>query len=223
MRKLVYLIVVLVALGLIVAGCCPVVPPAEQGELDNKAKPGGCATIQDGTIVASTGETLTTGYDKWGYNYQSHMFNGLYSNYSRPEPPYTIDTAPSKTWLIMKWSDTWLSNKDCNGDTKLDRGYDCDSVNANSSACEGAWLTNHQWGEYVNDDGETCEWDYFVKIVYPLEDIVDIDPADGIDDNTGGSIIWESYIRIQQISNDPCLGEYGNIFAIQPTGFGVYK
>ncbi len=35
MRKLVYLIVVIVALGLIVAGCLPTVPPTEQGELGN--------------------------------------------------------------------------------------------------------------------------------------------------------------------------------------------
>lgn len=35
MRKLMYLIVVIVALGLIVAGCIPTVPPTGQGELDN--------------------------------------------------------------------------------------------------------------------------------------------------------------------------------------------
>jgi len=223
----VYLIVVIVALGLIVAGCALLtVPPSEVSELDSKAKPSNCTTtIQDGTLLNSNLEVITTGYDDWGYNYQSHMFNGFYWNNKRPAIPYnkeTIDTAPSKTWLIMKWSDTWLSNKDCNGDGELDRGYDCDPVNAGSSACEGAWLTNHQWGESMNDDGETCKWEYFVKIVYPPGGVVDVD-SDGFDDNTGGSIIWGAYVRIQQVSNDPCAGEHGKIFAVQPTGFGAYK
>lgn len=162
------------------------------------------------------------GFDKWGYNYQAHIFNGLYWNYSRPEPPCEPGTCASDTHLIMKWSDEWLSNKDRNGDGKLDRGYSCDPVNANSSACEGAWLTNHQRGEYEDDEGRTCKWTYFVKIVYPPGGPVDAD-SDGYDDNTGGSIIWGAYVRIQQVSNDTCAGEHGKIFSVQPTGFGAYK
>jgi hypothetical protein len=162
------------------------------------------------------------GFDKWGYNYQAHIFNGLYSNYSRPEPPCEPGTCPSDTLLIMKWSDEWLSNKDRNGDGDLDRGYSCDPINANSSACEGAWLTNHMRGEYVGDEGQTCKWTYFVKIVYPPGGPVDADD-DGYDDNTGGSIIWGAYVRIQQVSNDTCAGEHGNIFSVRPTGFGAYK
>jgi hypothetical protein len=186
----------------------------------------GCTTIQDGTLVDSAGNLIVVGYDKWGYNYQAHMFNGWYCNASRPDVPWTKETleaaGESTTWLIMKWSDAWLSNKDCNGDGKLDRGYACDPENANSSGCEGAWLTNHQRGEYENEEGETCKWTYFVKMVYPPGGVVDTD-GDGFDDNTGGSIIWSSYVRIQQVSNDPCAGEHGKIFAVQPTGFGAYK
>jgi hypothetical protein len=163
------------------------------------------------------------GFDKWGYNYQAHIFNGLYHNANRPEPPCEPGTCASDTLLIMKWSDEWLSNQDRNGDGKLDRGYSCDPVKASSSACEGAWVTNHQRGEYVGDEGQTCKWTYFVKIVYPPGGPVDVDPADGYDDNTGGSIIWGSYVRIQQVSNDTCAGEHGNIFSVQPTGFGAYK
>jgi len=85
-------------------------------------------------------------FDKWGYNYQGHIFSGLYHNASRPDPPCVLGSCASDTYLIMKWSDEWLSNQDRNGDGKLDRGYSCDPVNANSSACEGAWLTNHQKG-----------------------------------------------------------------------------
>jgi len=217
MKKLVYLIIALVALGLIVAGCCPpVVPQTEQNELDNKAKPE-CATIQGGTITASTGETITTGYDEFGYNYQSHIFNGRYCDNDREIGGPYCDVK-----LIMKWSDTWLSNKDCNGDGKLDRGYACDPINANSSACEGAWLTNHQWGEYENN-GETCEWDYFVKIVMvPEGAVLEGDTwftADGIEI---GSAIWGAYARIQQVENDPCAGIHGVQYK-SPVGPGFGK
>ena len=81
------------------------------------AKPGACATIQDGTITDSAGNPVVLGYDKWGYNYQAHMFNGYADNYSRPAVPVT-----SGDKLNMKWSDAWLANVDCNGDGKLDRG-----------------------------------------------------------------------------------------------------
>lgn len=161
-------------------------------------------------------------FDKWGYNYQAHLFSGLYHNASRPDTPCVLGSCASDTYLIMKWSDEWLSNQDRNDDGKLDRGYSCDPVNASSSACEGAWLTNHQRGEYVNDDGRTCKWTYFVKIVYPPGGPVDID-GNGYDDNTGGSIIWGAYVRIQQVSNDTCGGEHGNVFSVQPAGFGAYK
>ncbi len=153
------------------------------------------------------------GFDEWGYNYQANMFNGLYWNYSRPDPPCEPGTCASDTLLIMKWSDEWLNE---------DRVRCAGTPQQGSSACEGAWLTNHQRGEYVGDEGQTCKWTYFVKIVYPPGGPVDTD-GDGYDDNTGGSIIWGAYVRIQQVSNDTCAGEHGNIFSVQPTGFGAYK
>ena len=70
-----------------------------------------CATIQGGTITASTGEVLTTGYDQFGYNYEAHMFNGLYADYRRGLPVPDDDGSD----LIMKWNDAWMSNKDCDG------------------------------------------------------------------------------------------------------------
>ena len=92
-----------------------------------------CATIKDGTIEYGrvgdpNDEIIPIGYDAWGYNYQAHLFNGWYWNNQRPDPPYTdeqslIDAGKSTTWLIMKWSDEWLANTDCNGDGKLDSGY----------------------------------------------------------------------------------------------------
>jgi len=188
----------------------------------------GCTTIQDGVLTYSnSNEIIPIGYDKWGYNYQAHMFNGWYWNNARPESAYTkdtIDQAPSNTWLIMKWSDEWLANTDCNEDGKLDRGYACDPVNAGSSACEGAWLTNHQWGSY-EQNGETCYWNYFVKMVHPGDDAYKVDgmwyTADG---EKIGTVIWGAYARILQISNDPCADEHGVLNKWEtPAGFGYYR
>ena len=157
---------------------------------------------------------MNSGFDQWGYNYQANMFNGLYWNYSRPEPPCEPGTCASDSQLIMKWSDEWLNE---------DRVRCAGTPQEGSSACEGAWLTNHQRGEYPGDDGKTCKWTYFVKIVYPPGGPVNVDPVDDFDDNTGGEIIWGSYVIIQQVSNDKCAGEHGNIFSVQPAGFGAYK
>ena len=199
------------------------------------AKPTECTTIQDGVLTYSSPdptEVIPLGFDKWGYNYQAHMFKGLYWNNVRPDPPYTEDTAPSNTWLIMKWSDEWLANTDCNGDGKLDRGYSCNPENPTSSACDGAWETNHQFGSYEGEDGEICYWNYFVKIVYVnpdnaykavnLEDNVEYwYTADGVEI---GSVIWGAYARILQISNDPCADEHGVLYHSEaPVGFGYYK
>jgi len=142
MKKLIYLIVVIVALALIVAGCgLLTAPPAEESELDTK-KPSNCATIQDGTIYAKDGVTLIeTGYDEFGYNYQAHMFNGRYCDYDRVLGGDYCDDS-----LIMKWNDAWMSNKDCNSDDRLDRHFGYDTYIGS-----GAWLTNHQTGFYDED------------------------------------------------------------------------
>ena len=54
----------------------------------------GCTTIQSGELVASDGSVIESGYDKWGYNYQAHMFNGYYCDaYRNAEwcQPYKLD------------------------------------------------------------------------------------------------------------------------------------
>ena len=57
----------------------------------------------------------------------------------------------------MKWNDTWMRNKDCDGDGKLDR--------PSPWAGSGAYETNHMSGSYPGIDGKKCHWTYFVKIV----------------------------------------------------------
>jgi len=177
-----------------------------------------CTTIQDGTIFASTGELITTGYDDFGYNYQAHMFNGRYCDYDRVEGGTSCDID-----LIMKWNDEWLSNKDCNNDGELDRGYSCDPENADNSACPGAWLTNHQSG-YVVVDGKQRKWTYFVKIVAAPSDATLTDgywyTAEG---DEIGPVIWGAFAIIQQVSNDPSIGEHGILYKSPAgPGFGKY-
>lgn len=149
-----------------------------------------CATIKDGTITDTAGNPLESGYDKYGYNYQAHMFNGFYDNYSRPAVPVT-----SGDRLIMKWSDAWLANVDCNGDGKLDRGLT--SYDEDPTGTSMGWLTNHYYGDGIVD---------FVKIVW-----------------TGpGSPLWGQYTIIQEVWNEPSADMNGLYEKIGVPGFGLY-
>lgn len=204
------------------------------GKQEKTKKEGGCTTIQDGTITYGrvgdpSTEIIPIGYDQWGYNYQAHMFNGMWCDYHplyRPDGKYhkwCIDNMASVE-LMMKWSDTWLSNKDCNNGGKLDRGYSCDPDNPISSGCPGAWLTNHERGSYELD-GETCDYNYFVKIVAtPADAYVEGETWYTTDGTEIGSVIWGAYAITQEVSNDPCAGLHGLQYR-SPTspGFGFYK
>ena len=161
----------------------------------------GCSTIQDGTLLNSAGDVITTGFDQWGYNYQAHMFNGGYCDSYRDaawcQPYKDVD-------LIMKWNDAWLANVDCDGDGLLDRHFGFDSYIGSD-----AWLTNHQSGSY-EENGQTCNWNYFVKIVAaPADAYVDGGiwrNAEGVEI---GPVIWGAFAIIQQVENDGCAGIHG--------------
>ena len=181
------------------------------------AKKSGCTTIQSGGLFTSDDPpvVITPGYDQWGYNYQAHMFNGLYCDSYRDAAwcqPY------KDVNLAMKWNDAWLSNMDCDDDGLLDRHYGFDSYIGS-----GAWLTNHQSGEYEGDDGETCKWNYFTKIVASPGDATS---AGGIWHTAAGTeigpVIWGCFATIQQISNDGCFGEHGVLY-LSPVGPGFGK
>ena len=206
------------------------------------AKPDCSTTLKDGTLEYFAGHYLAgeipLGFDIYGYNYQAHMFNGLYANAYLGRygyPPYEgndeaylaanpdVSTDPETAWawpyrndkLAMKWNDAWLSNKDCDGDGALDRYYGFDSY-----IDSGAWLTNHMSGLYDED----CKWNYFTKIVAVPVDAVLTDgiwyTADGVEI---GPIIWGQFATILEVSNDPCAGEHGVLYnAPAPTGFGYY-
>jgi hypothetical protein len=168
-----------------------------------------CTKIQSGLLYGSDGSLLTTGYNEWGYNYQAHMFNGMYCDY---HPYYRPGGAGHEACianygdvkLVMKWNDAWLSNVDCDGDGLLDRHYGHDSY-----ISSGAWTTNHMLGSYDLDTA-TCNWDYFVKIVAAPADAYTEDGfwynADGVEI---GEVIWGAFAVIQQVENDACAGIEG--------------
>lgn len=164
-----------------------------------------CAKIKDGSITDSNGNPVSVGYDMWGYNYQARMFNGLYDNVSRPATP----ASEGDVNLMMKWSEDWLSNQDCNGDGKLDRGGD-------GSGVSKGWLTNHEEGDYLGDDGEYHHYTYFVKIVY-----------DGGAACTAlaDSCLWTLYTIIEEVYNDPYGGSHGinRDLLVNPAGLGLYN
>ena len=209
-------------------------------------KPSDCTRIQDGVLTYSAGhylegEPLETGYDIFGYNYQSHLFNGSYANTylgGAGFPPYCGDdeayeqrlideeytSNPYGAWywpyrdvqLMMKWNDAWLSNRDCDGDEegKLDRHYGFPSYIGS-----GAWLTNHMRGVEVDEDtGEREHWVYFVKIVAAPADAVKIGNVWYAADGTEiGPVIWGEFAIIQQV--DSGLGAT----YVSPSGPGLGK
>jgi len=119
----------------------------------------------------------------------------------------------------MKWNDAWLSNKDCDGDGKLDR-----PANYIGS---GAWETNHQSGVYTDTNtGNECKWNYFVKIIAVP---ADAEKTDGIWYTSGGveigPVLWGGdFATTEEISNDPCLGDHGILYKSPAgPGLGIYK
>lgn len=173
-----------------------------------------CTTIQDG-LFASNGDPIVLGFDEFGYNYQAHEYIGYYGNYQRP--PELVDWGYR---LMMKWNDAWLSNSDCDGDGLLDRHFGYDSYIGS-----GAWLTNHQSGEYIGEGEEECNFTYFVKIVAaPADAYVDNGywyTADGVEI---GEVIWGSFAVVKEVENDSCAGLHGNQYNSPASpGFGFYK
>lgn len=165
-----------------------------------------CTTIIDGGIMDSAGNPLTLGFDKFGYNYQAHEFNGTYDSADRVlDNSYfgtTGDYVDDHLW--MKWSDDWLSNKDCNGDHKLDRGAPGSEGYANLSR---GWLTNLVEGDYDSDDNDSQDAHFtdFVKIVWV---------------GSSGSL-WGEFQVIQEVFNDPTGGLHGTLAKMPAPGFGL--
>lgn len=237
MKKLITIFMMLAVLALLVVTCEKVENPLDaQNESQALGKKGGknstCTTIQDGVLTYSPGHylygtPLKTGYDPYGYNYQGHMFNGSYANVylgGAGFPPYDGDdeaylaenpgAASHWAWpyrdvdLLMKWNDAWLSNKDCDGDGKLDRHYGFASYIGS-----GAWETNHMRGGSGKDS-----WTYFVKIVAaPADAYVSNGMWYAADGTEIGPVIWGQFAIIQEVESGS-----GAIY-ISPSGPGFGK
>ena len=166
-----------------------------------------CVDIKSGTILDSAGNVIETGYDQFGYNYQAHKFNGTYDGSDRVfDGTYWGDVADYvDDKLMMKWNDAWLSNKDCDGDDKLDRHFGHPSYIGS-----GAWLTNNVEGDYYDVGGSTCHYVYYIKIAAVSSDDVLVSGiwhgADGVEI---GPEIWGQFAIIQSVYNDPCGGSHG--------------
>ncbi len=193
------------------------------------AKKDAAATIQSGDIYYSSGhylagQSLSTGYDIFGYNYQAHLFNGSYANaylgaagyapYEGDDASYLAENPGADShwaWayrdikLNMKWNDAWMANTDANRDGALDRHWGYDSYIGS-----GAWETNHMQG--ANPDGST--WSSFTKIVAAPADAYQEGgywyTADG---KEMGQVIWGQFAIVQDVLN-------GVIYKGDRPGFG---
>lgn len=195
MKKIYLLLSLIAVFTFVVLSCDNTDDPIEssiQSKNDNVKVE--CATIPSGLLKDSKGETITTGYNDFGYNYQAHIYNG---NYGYPN-----------VHLVMAWNDAWLSNQDCDGDGLLDRPLDKDGNQYYFGS--GAWLTNHWVETYTDEDGNDCVYDEFIKIVaLPVDAYLENGywyTADGVEI---GESIWGQFAIIQYIVNDPCEGING--------------
>ena len=164
-----------------------------------------CKTIADGTITDSAGNVITSGFDQYGYNYQAHLFVGTYDSSDRNlDKTYWGSTGDFvDDQLIMKWSDAWLANVDCNNDGKLDRGLVDGAVGGTSRG----WLINQVNGDYDSDNNgsQDAHFTSFDKIVW-----------------TGpGSPLWGEYTIVLETINDPSAGLTGLQIKVGAPGFGL--
>jgi len=201
-----------------------------------------CGEISDGKLKYSpghflAGQLLMTGYDVFGYNYQAHIFRGYFANVYLGRDgfgPYQGDDAAylalypkaadtwywsyRTDWVMMKWNDAWLSNKDCDYDGNLDRHYGFEEYKGS-----GAWLTNHQWGVKTLD--MKAPWNYFVKIVAPPSDATL--GVDGkwyaADASLIGYEIWGEFAVTQEVSNDKSTGSHGLLYKSDHPGLGEWQ
>lgn len=183
-RKAAYIVIIMLMLGLLAVSV-------------GTSAAGQCVSIQSGGVVDSAGNPITVGYDQFGYNYQAHMFNGTYDGSDRvlDGKYWGADVDYADDHLIMKWSNDWLSNEDCNGDGKLDRG---------TSGISQGWLTNLTEGDYFDADGNVQHYTDFAKIVW-------VGP--------GGSL-WGQYEMVLENYNDAGSGDSYH-FHVGAPGFGL--
>lgn len=163
------------------------------------------------------------GFDQFGYNYTAHIFRGTYDTSDRTiDDTYwgsTGDYVDDR--LIMKWSDDWLTDVDCNGDGKLDRG------GPGGAGISKGWLTNHVVGDYLDPiDGSMQQYEWFVKIVYMDTTKYYAMNGNWYDAATNeliGPQLWGAYCIIQEVYNDTGAHQHGVTWKASRPGFGFYE
>jgi len=169
-----------------------------------------CASIQSGTIVDENGETIQTGFNDQGYNYQARIYSG--EIYPDSNPGWNL------TW---KWNEAYLSTQDCDGDHLLDIANGQENYRGT-----GAWTTTKWTRTYTDKEGNHCVVSQFTKYVAVPNDAT----SDGaMFYNPDGSVIgtvvnspgFEDFARTQLVWNDPCQGINGVDYkAPGPVGLG---
>jgi hypothetical protein len=107
MKKLIYLIVVIVALGLIVTGCIPVVPPAEQNETSDLMKAGSTVTV---TLMDSDGNPLKGGIVKFKGKPESPTeWSPFGTGPTNEDGEVTMELTAGKWkyWFSVEYNDTY--------------------------------------------------------------------------------------------------------------------
>ena len=182
------------------------------------------------TFIVPVNAANTNGFDQWGYNQKALIFNGWYvNNYAgrgdfttpyvgvKGDPCGNIATyftsttcdpmtgSPSgpywyayNVWVVMNWNKAW------------EDGNRLETWTAN------AWITNHQTGWYLGDDGKVHQWEYFVKIVW-----IGGGGSTSPYWRPGGYVIWTNFEAIQEVYNDPYGGYNGILTHAIPSGFGT--
>lgn len=205
-----------------------------------------CVSIQDGILTYKSGhflagKTFSTSFDIFGYNYQSHQFQGSYANLYLGEagfPPYEGDSEAylaenpdvlfnnyimTYYWpyrdahVQMKWNDARWSNKDCDGDMEFDRHLGFETYQGSD-----AWETFQTKGIYKDEDGNDCSYNIHYKYVAPPADAV---LESGIWYTPEGKEIGKAFyylVEVQKIANDPCGGFKGLEYK-SPLGPGLGK
>jgi hypothetical protein len=201
-----------------------------------------------GTPVEAKG-----GFDKWGYNRQANMFNGLYCNWalqkflsvnhdtdesndvgpasSAEEAQQMLDDALAAGTISSGEYGTasYYNGVDYGwGNTNLIMKWN-DAWTAGNSGepwiGSGAWITNHMRDSYVNEDGKKCQWIYFTKIVAAPEGAYKTGGFWYTADGAEiGPVIWTNFATILDVYNDQCAGSHGAEYVSPASpGFGYYK
>ena len=162
-----------------------------------------CATIKDGTIKAATGETITTGTDQFGYNYQAHSFNGTYDGLDR-----NLDGLYyGAVGRLRRRQHRHEVERQLARQRRLQQATASSTVGSLTASLvvlASAGRRTTSLATTLGADGEQHDYTIFEKIEYV---------------GAGGSL-WGGYEVTQSVVNDPYAGLDGVQSKVSSPGFG---